>query len=151
MPRAKKEEFFPSDDYERGYHAGYNAKIEKIDENAYFVGVGYGKKNARDAYIGFNSADEREQFEKGVRENHKHFNAKRVEPLTWWERLFGVKRNRYEEAKVMGRREEARQSAKRASVELRKKEKQAREKKRRKQNVAKKNLKKARSAKKKKR
>ena len=43
MPRPKKEDFFPSDDYERGYHAGFNANLERTDFDAYFAGVGYGK------------------------------------------------------------------------------------------------------------
>ena len=151
MPRPKKEEFFPSDDYERGYNAGLNANIERTDLDAYYTGVGYGKKVAQDKYLGFNSSGEREQFEKGIREKDKHFNAHRAEPLSWWERLFGVKRNRRDDIKVENPRGEARERAKRVSAELRNKEKQAREKKRRKQNVAKKNLKKARAAKRKKR
>ena len=113
--QGQKKEQFSSDDYERGYYAGLNENFERTNLDAYFAGVGYGKKNAKDKYLGFNSADEREQFEHGIRQKDKHFNAHRAEPLSWWERLFGVKRNRHDDIKIVDRRGEARQKVKRAS------------------------------------
>ena len=121
MPRVKKSDFMSSDDYERGYYAGLNENIERTNLDAYFAGVGYGKKNSKDKYIGFNNAEEREQFENGIRQKDKHFNAHRAEPLSWWERLFGVKRNRHDDIKIVDRRGEARQKVKRASKKNRKK------------------------------
>ena len=118
MPRAKKEDFFPSDDYERGYNAGMKAILDETELDAYYAGVGYGKKNANDKYLGFNSKKERERFEEGIREKDKHFNAYRAEHLSWWERLFGVKRNRHDDIKIVDRRKEARKTVKRAKKAL---------------------------------
>ena len=83
-----------SGDYERGYAEGMRAAFDDSELDAYYVGVGYGKKTAGDKHIGFNSSAEREEFKKGVRNKDEHFRAYRVEAPTFLERLFGVTESR---------------------------------------------------------
>ena len=45
----------------------------------FFAGVGYGKSEANVTHLGFNSAEERECFERGMAEKDEHFNAYRSE------------------------------------------------------------------------
>ena len=67
-----------ADDYRRGYADGMKAAFEETELDAYYAGVGYGKKNAKDSHIGFNNAEERRQFEKGIKNKDNHFNSYRV-------------------------------------------------------------------------
>ena len=87
-----------SDDYNRGYADGLQASINEGELDAYYAGVGYAKKASGDKYIGFNSDLERQQFEAGMKNKGKHFRYYRAEAPTFWERLFGGKSTRRENA-----------------------------------------------------
>lgn len=76
-----------STDYHKGYADGMKAAFEESELDAYYAGVGYGKKSAGDKHIGFNSAEERYQFEKGIKNRGKHFNSVRVEPKSLLEKI----------------------------------------------------------------
>lgn len=76
-------------DYSKGYRDGLKAAFEESELDAYYAGVGYGKKAAGVKHIGFSSPEEREQFQKGIEKKDRHFNSFRAEPPTFWERLFG--------------------------------------------------------------
>ena len=115
MPRAKKEDFIDFD------MLRMDKRLFEENPNRYAFDFG--------VYTISEIDKERDQFEAGIREKDKHFNVYRVERLTWWERLFGVKRRRRFSVDTTDHGGEVRQRAKRATVELRKKEKQAREKK----------------------
>ena len=75
-------------DYNKGFIDGTKASFEQSALDAYYTGVGYGKKSVGDKHIGFNSDDERLQFEAGVRNNKKHFRAYRTEKPSLFERIF---------------------------------------------------------------
>lgn len=77
-----------SRDYNKGFADGMKASFEESELDAYYTGVGYGKKSAGDKHLGFNSDDERLQFEAGVRNNKKHFRAYRAEKPSLFERIF---------------------------------------------------------------
>ena len=77
-------------DYQMGYADGMKAAFEESELDAYYAGVGYGKKAAGDKHIGFNNDEERQQFEAGIQNRGKHFRSYRAEP-TFFERLFGIK------------------------------------------------------------
>ena len=79
-----------SDDYNRGYADGLQASINEGELDAYYAGVGFGKKASGDRHIGFNSDYEREQFNKGMRDKDKHFKSFRTEVPSFWERLLGI-------------------------------------------------------------
>ena len=81
----------PDGDYKQGYLDGMKDACEHSELSAYYAGVGYGKKLAGDDNIGFNSHEELEQFQHGIKSKDKYFNSFRSEPLSWWERLFGKK------------------------------------------------------------
>ena len=76
-------------DYRKGYIDGMNDAFSESELDAYYTGVGYGKKMSGDKHIGFNNAEERRQFEKGIKNKEKHFKSYRAEPPSFWERLFG--------------------------------------------------------------
>ena len=80
-----------SDDsnYRKGYTDGMRDAFNEAELDAYYMGVGYGKKASGDKHIGFNNDKEREQFEAGIENKSKHFRAYRSEPLSFFERLFG--------------------------------------------------------------
>ena len=78
-------------DYLKGYWDGQQAAFEKSELDAYYAGVGYGKRQSGDKHLGFNNAEERRQFERGIERKDEHFNSYRVSKLSFLERLFGVK------------------------------------------------------------
>ncbi len=79
-------------EYHKGYADGIKAAFDESELDAYYTGVGYGKKASGDKHIGFNNDDERRSFEAGVKNNSKHFRAYRAEPPTFFERIFfGIK------------------------------------------------------------
>ena len=98
--RNKKRYYMRSDssEYRKGYADGMKASFESSELDAYYAGVGYAKKASGDKYIGFNSDLERQQFEAGMKNKGKHFRYYRAEPPTFWERLFGGKSTRRENA-----------------------------------------------------
>ena len=85
-----------STEYQMGYADGMKASFESSELDAYYAGVGYGKKASGDKHIGFNSDEERQQFEAGMKNKSKHFRSYRAEPPTFLERLFGGKEVRRE-------------------------------------------------------
>ena len=114
----------------KGYRDGMQQAFDESELDAYYVGVGYGKKTSGDKHIGFNSDKERASFQKGVSRKDHHFVAYRSEPLTWWEKLFGVKPERSYDSR--NRRSEARKRVKRTSRARKKNIKKQRRQKRKK-------------------
>ena len=88
----------PSSDYSKGFNDGMNASYDKSELDAYYTGVGYGKKSSGDKHLGFNSDKERLQFEAGVRNYKKHYRVYRVEKPSLFERIFCAKTLKYESA-----------------------------------------------------
>ena len=80
-----------SSEYQQGYMHGRIDSKEDASLNAYYAGVGYGKREHGDEHLGFVSDKERRQFEEGIKNKDKHFNAYRLKPLSLWERIFGRK------------------------------------------------------------
>ena len=89
--RTRYKEFDNSSDYTKGYLAGQKAAFEESELDAYYAGVGYGKKTAKTKHIGFSSPEERRNFESGMRNHNKHFHSYRGE-LTFFEKIFGRKK-----------------------------------------------------------
>ena len=87
-------------DYSKGYMDGLQDAYDSSELDAYYTGVGYGKKESGDKHIGFNSEKEREMFEQGVSQKDNHFRAWRVERPTFLERLIGIKDHRKRERKL---------------------------------------------------
>ena len=81
-------------EYSKGYMDGLKASFEEAELDAYYAGVGFGKKAAGDEHIGFTSDSERRQFELGIAKKDEHFHSYRSEPLGFFERLFGKKTSR---------------------------------------------------------
>lgn len=77
-----------STDYNKGYLDGQRAAFEESELDAYYAGVGYGKKVAKTKHIGFSNPEERENFEKGIRNHNKHFHSYKAEK-SFFEKLFG--------------------------------------------------------------
>ena len=73
-----------STDYHKGYADGMKAAFEESELDAYYAGVGYGKKASGDKHLGFTSDYERQQFEAGIANKSKHFRAYRSEPPTFF-------------------------------------------------------------------
>ena len=77
-------------EYQKGYIDGMTDTITDTNVHAFFAGVGYGKSEANVTHLGFNSAEERECFERGMAKKDEHFNAYRSERrLDWIDRLLG--------------------------------------------------------------
>lgn len=76
-------------EYEKGYSDGMKAAFEDSELDAYYTGVGYGKRQSKDKHIGFNSSEERRQFEKGVQNKDAHFKSYEVKEPSFFEKLFG--------------------------------------------------------------
>ena len=55
-----------SSDYQKGYIDGITDSMTDTNVHAFFAGVGYGKSEANVTHLGFNSAEERESFERGM-------------------------------------------------------------------------------------
>ena len=100
-------------EYHRGYLDGRRSAYDDAELDAYYAGVGYGKKNVKTKHMGFTSDEERRQFEMGISNSHKHFRAYRAEPLSFWERMFGRKKARADQINVGNRRSVAHTGAKR--------------------------------------
>ena len=109
-------------DYHKGYADGMKAAFEESELDAYYTGVGYGKKQAGDKHIGFNSDLERQQFEAGMFNKDKHFRAYQSEPLTIWDRLFGFRHT--DPRRMIHTKKNAQQRVNRTSVKRRKTKKQ---------------------------
>ena len=120
-------------DYHKGYLDGRRSAFDDSELDAYYAGVGYGKKSKSMKHIGFTSDEERKQFEAGVSNAGKHFRAYRAEPPSFWERLFFGRSIEREAA--FGERKESRQKklGKRAS-KMREKKKARPERFKKKQN-----------------
>ena len=71
--RTRHKKVSDASDYTMGYLDGQRAAFEESELDAYYAGVGYGKKKAGDKHIGFNNAEERLQFEKGITQKERHF------------------------------------------------------------------------------
>ena len=112
----KRNKMSGDSDYNKGYQDGMQAAFEGSSLDAYYAGVGYGKKVAKDRNVGFNSDEEREQFERGIKNKDKHFKGYRAEKPSFLERLIGIKTRRSETIDVSGaqRRRKAEQRVKRA-------------------------------------
>ena len=77
-----------SSDYHKGYLDGRKSAFDESELDAYYAGVGYGKKAKGTKHLGFTSDEERRQFEAGVSNSGKHFRSYRAEPPSFLERLF---------------------------------------------------------------
>lgn len=73
--------------YRQGYEDGAKDAFDHAELDAFYAGVGYGKKLAGDKNIGFKNEVERERFEEGIQAKDKHFNSYRVEPKGFFERI----------------------------------------------------------------
>jgi len=116
--------------YHKGFLDGMKSSFEERELDAYYAGVGYGKKLAGEKHLGFNSDEERQQFEAGIRNKGKHFRAYRAEPPTFWERLFGGKSVKQENAVGEYRNKRSENTRKCVSHRRKKVERRARRKKR---------------------
>ena len=85
---------YHGNDYQKGYLDGMQDAFEKSELDAYYAGVGYGKMQTKDKHIGFNSSEEREQFEKGLANKDKHFKSYKLRK-GFFEKLFGSRENTY--------------------------------------------------------
>ena len=92
-------------DYQKGYRDGMQDAFDKSELDAYYARVGYGKMKAKDKHIGFNSDEERREFEKGIANKDKHFKSYRARK-SFAERLFGIDRkaSRIDNIRVINRR-----------------------------------------------
>ena len=104
-----------SSDYHKGYSDGMKAAFEESELDAYYAGVGYGKSQSKDKHIGFNNAEERRQFEKGMQKKDDHFNAYRVQKRSFWERLFGGQTSRARSIQTQNRKKDTVKRIKRTS------------------------------------
>ena len=101
-------------EFHQGYLDGRRSAFDDAELDAYYAGVGYGKKTANTKHMGFTNDEERRQFEMGISNSHKHFRAYRTEPLSFWERLFGKKKSRTDQINVRDRRSVADRKVKKA-------------------------------------
>lgn len=76
-------------DYQKGYRDGMQDAFDKSELDAYYAGVGYGKMKSKDKHIGFNSDEERREFEKGIANKDEHFKSYQTR-RSFWQCLFGV-------------------------------------------------------------
>lgn len=88
--RTRYKEFDNSSDYTKGYLAGQKAAFEESELDAYYAGIGYGKKMAKTKHIGFSTPEERRNFENGIKNHDSYFHSYRGEP-TVFEKIFGRK------------------------------------------------------------
>ena len=88
MSRRYAKRSYYENDYQKGYLAGMQDAFDKSELDAYYAGVGYGKMQSKDKHIGFNSAQEREQFEKGLANKDKHFKSYKLRK-GFFEKFFG--------------------------------------------------------------
>lgn len=69
---------------------------DRRNENAFYMGVGWGKAESGDEYIGFSGREERESFDRGRENKGKHFSVhkrilKKPKKPGFLARLFGAK------------------------------------------------------------
>lgn len=83
-----------SGDYQKGYIDGVSDTLSDTNVHAFFTGVGYGKGQANVTHLGFNSAEERESFERGISKKDEHFNAYKGNRISLIERIFGTRPTR---------------------------------------------------------
>ena len=83
---------YHGNDYQKGYLDGMQEAFENSELDAYYAGVGYGKMKSKDKHIGFNSAEEREQFEKGLANKDNHFKSYELRK-SLFDRIFGIGKN----------------------------------------------------------
>lgn len=95
MPRRKNmaNNTFDSD-YLKGYYDGMRDTYDSSEFDAYYAGVGFGKMQAKDKHLGFNSNEERQAFERGIENKDKHFKSIRAY-RSFWERLLGIGRKEH--------------------------------------------------------
>ena len=112
MPRRYNNKYNRSENdnelnYQKGYRDGMQDAFDKSELDAYYAGVGYGKMKAKDKHIGFNSDEERREFEKGIADKDEHFKSYRAHK-SFWERLFGIgrKESRKDNIKITNKRKE---------------------------------------------
>ena len=92
MPRRKNMANNTSDsDYLKGYYDGMKDTYDSSEFDAYYAGVGFGKMQAKDKHLGFNSNEERQAFERGIENKDKHFKSIRAY-RSFWERFLGIGR-----------------------------------------------------------
>lgn len=75
-------------EYNKGFTDGLQASFDSSELDAYYAGVGYGKAIAKNKRLGFNSEEERLEFEKGMRNRNNHFHAYRARKPNIFERIF---------------------------------------------------------------
>ena len=75
-------------EYNKGYLDGMQASFDSSELDAYYAGVGYGKAIAKNKHLGFNSEEERLEFEKGMRNKNNHFHVYRAKKPGFFERIF---------------------------------------------------------------
>ena len=75
-------------DYNKGFTDGLQASFDSSELDAYYAGVGYGKAIAKNKRLGFNSEEERLEFEKGMRNRNNHFHVYHARKPTLLERIF---------------------------------------------------------------
>ena len=97
----------PDSDYLKGYYDGMRDTYDNSEFDAYYAGVGFGKMKAKDKHLGFNSNEERQAFERGIKNKDKHFKSIRAY-RSFWERFFGIGRreSRSDNIKITNRRKE---------------------------------------------
>ena len=109
-----------NNDYQKGYRDGMQDSFDESELDAYYAGVGYGKMEAKDKFIGFNSDRERRAFDRGVINKDQHFNAHQVQPMSFLQRLFGFGRKNASKQKV--KRKKVRTKSKKVSKKYGKKQ-----------------------------
>ena len=75
-------------EYNKGFIDGMQASFDDSELDAYYAGVGYGKAIAKNKRLGFNSEEERMEFEKGMRNRNNHFHSYRARKPNIFERIF---------------------------------------------------------------
>ena len=75
-------------EYHQGYLDGRRSAFDDAELDAYYAGVGYGKKLHKTEHMGFRNEKERQEFESGIADSKKYFHSYRAEPPRLFERLF---------------------------------------------------------------
>ena len=83
---ARKKRNLADRDYIRGYAAG--AKDPKV--RAYYLGVGYGKRDAGQENVGFSHKDEHAAFERGIENHHNHYIVIRKKKKSLLDHIFAL-------------------------------------------------------------
>lgn len=86
---AKKKRFYypgDSESTQAAYYHGVNAGQDDKDIHAFYVGVGYGKRENGDMQLGFSSPEQKEMFKNGCKSHKNHFTVEKP-GKTEWEKL----------------------------------------------------------------